>query len=797
MRLPTIQEIRLAKARKSLAYFTTYTKPDYLMGWVHKEICDMLDEFLEAVKEKKSPRLIITLPPRSGKSELVSRRFPAYSFGRFPDLQIIATSYSSDLSQRFNRDVQRIIDDEKYLEVFPGTTLNGSRVRTDSRGSYIRTSDLFEIVGHAGAYRSCGVGGGITGQGADCLLIDDPVKDRAEANSATVRQSIWDWYTSTAYTRLSPGGGVIVMATRWHLDDLIGRLIENMENGQGDTFTVINYPAIAEHDEIHRRKGEALHPERYSLDQLKKIQKTVGSRDWAALYQQHPVPDGGALFKLEWFRRWTATSLPPEFDHTLMSWDMTFKDSKNSDYVVGQVWGKKGPNFYLLDQVRGQWDFVKTKEMVRVLAHKWPRVVRKLVEDKANGSAVISELKSTVSGFVPITPTESKEARASSVTPYFEAGNVFIPEDSAAPWVPHYVSELLEFPAGSHDDQCFVAGTKVATLFGDKPIEKIKAGEMVLTPFGLKRVLFSGKTGTRNVISKFGVTATPDHPFITRDAEIKAFQTVEEEECIKLKYRNLINPILQRRLRSTALPIVSWDRGSITLASPPRTKAGKLRKGSMWLYGNSSLGKLCLKGFISIIRTATLSITNLAILSVYHGMNTARKLITKLKGSKNILTRCGRLQVHGIEAKKEEVGIASMLKKGFRPFINVSVRFVAPFLRQKVQTEGSAQESVKPNTDGITSVIRSQKNAKSVVKSSLPSRVEAENPELHAPELVAESWGGIEPVYNLCVSDVHMFFANGVLVHNCDATTQALNYFRSGKGVILTREQMQQARFRF
>lgn len=795
MRLPTIQEIRLAKARKGLSYFTLHTKPDYLLGWVHKEICDELDRFLQDVADKKSPRLIITMPPRSGKSELVSRRFPAFALGRNPELQIIATSYSSDLSQRFNRDVQRVIDDEKYFDLFPNTRLSNSRVRTDSRGSYIRTSDLFEIVGHAGAYRSCGVGGGITGQGADILIIDDPIKDRAQAGSKTIRDSIWDWYTSTAYTRLSPGGGVIVMATRWHTDDLIGRLIQRM--GEGDTFRIVNYPAIAEHDELHRKAGEALHPERYPLSTLLQIKKTIGSRDWEALYQQHPVPDGGALFKLEWFRRWTASNLPPEFDHTLMSWDMTFKDSKNSDYVVGQVWGKKGPNFYLLDQVRGQWDFVKTKEMVRVLAQKWPRVVRKLVEDKANGSAVISELKSTVSGFVPITPTESKEARASSVTPYFEAGNVFIPEDKAAPWVPHYVSELLEFPAGSHDDQCFVAGTKVATLFGDKPIEKIKAGEMVLTPFGLKRVLFSGKTGTRNVISKFGVTATPDHPFITRDAEIKAFQTVEEEECIKLKYRNLINPILQRRLRSTALPIVSWDRGSITLASPPRTKAGKLRKGSMWLYGNSSLGKLCLKGFISIIRTATLSITNLAILSVYHGMNTARKLITKLKGSKNILTRCGRLQVHGIEAKKEEVGIASMLKKGFRPFINVSVRFVAPFLRQKVQTEGSAQESVKLNTDGITSATQSQKNVKSVVKSSLLSRVEAENPELHALEPVAVSSGGIEPVYNLCVSDVHMFFANGVLVHNCDATTQALNYFRSGKGVILTREQMQQARFRF
>lgn len=451
MRLPTIQEIRLAKARKGLSYFTLHTKPDYLLGWVHKEICDELDRFLQDVADKKSPRLIITMPPRSGKSELVSRRFPAFALGRNPELQIIATSYSSDLSQRFNRDVQRVIDDEKYFDLFPNTRLSNSRVRTDSRGSYIRTSDLFEIVGHAGAYRSCGVGGGITGQGADILIIDDPIKDRAQAGSKTIRDSIWDWYTSTAYTRLSPGGGVIVMATRWHTDDLIGRLIQRM--GEGDTFRIVNYPAIAEHDELHRKTGEALHPERYPLSTLLQIQKTIGSRDWEALYQQHPVPDGGALFKLEWFRRWTASSLPPEFDHTLMSWDMTFKDSKNSDYVVGQVWGKKGPNFYLLDQVRGQWDFVKTKEMVRVLAQKWPRVVRKLVEDKANGSAVISELKSTVSGFVPITPTESKEARASSVTPYFEAGNVFIPEDTEAPWVSHYVSELLEFPAGSHDDQ--------------------------------------------------------------------------------------------------------------------------------------------------------------------------------------------------------------------------------------------------------------------------------------------------------------------------------------------------------
>lgn len=457
-------ELKRRASRQSLSAFITFTKKDYLLGWVHKEICDKLDKFLEDVQNKKSPRLIICMPPRSGKSEIVSRRFPAYAFGRNPELQIIATSYSSDLSQRFNRDVQRIIDEEAYFEVFPETTLAGKKANAETRGSYIRTSDLFEIVGHTGVYRSAGVGGGITGQGADILLIDDPLKDRAEANSATIRQSIWDWYTSTAYTRLSPGGGVIVMCTRWHLDDLIGRLIENMNTGAGDTFTVINYPAIAEFDEEHRKKGEALHPERYDLTQLLKTQKTIGSKDWNALYQQHPVPDGGAIFKDEWFKFWTPTSLPPKFDTTLISWDMTFKDSKNADYVVGQVWGKKSGCYYLLDQVRGQWDFVKTREMFLQLSAKYPKALRKLVEDKANGSAIISELKKTISGIIPITPRESKESRANAVTPFFEAGNVYFPDKTVFPWVDSLIAEFLSFPAGSHDD-CVDSTTQALNYF--------------------------------------------------------------------------------------------------------------------------------------------------------------------------------------------------------------------------------------------------------------------------------------------------------------------------------------------
>ena len=298
-----IFELRRRAARAGFAPFVLFTTPNYKMGWVHREICETLEQFLQDVRDGKSPRLMISMPPRSGKSELVSRKFPAYAFGVDPNLQIIATSYGADMAQRFNRDVQRVIDNDLYHAVFPETSLNKANVRSTSKGAYIRTSDLFEIVGHTGSYRSCGVGGGITGMGADILIIDDPVKDRKSANSATVRQSIYEWYTSTAYTRLSPGGGVIVMCTRWHVDDLLGLLLKEEQNG-GDKWKVINYPAIDEHDEPHRKAGEALHPERYPIESLLKITGAVGSADLASLYQGRPTVLGGNIIKSRWFKRY-------------------------------------------------------------------------------------------------------------------------------------------------------------------------------------------------------------------------------------------------------------------------------------------------------------------------------------------------------------------------------------------------------------------------------------------------------------------------------------------------------------
>lgn len=446
---PTEEMVGLS--RTNLMAFVKTTMPSYKIGWVHREICGRLMEFLVKVERRESPRLILTMPPRHGKSQLVSKHFPSWCFGVDPDISFISCSYGDDLSKRVNKDVQRIMDNPVYKRIFPQTCLSTKR----NAGGYnmaMRTMDLLEIPGYDGSFRSTGVGGGITGMGCDILCIDDPFKDRKSADSPTIRESVWDWYTSTAYTRLSPGGGVLVTVTRWHEDDLVGRLLEAMKQEGGDRWTIINYPAIAEHDEPHRKKGEPLHAERYPLEMLLRIKSNIGSYDWGSLYQQHPTPRGGGVFKRKWIRHWT--TMPKVFDRVIQSWDFTFKDTANSDNVSGQVWGQVGANFYLLDNDTARMDFVSQVRAMQRMSSKWPDALKKVVEDKANGPAIISALGSRIPGIVPYNPRGSKTARAYSVSPLFEAGNVFLPPmDEEHPWVKRYVDELLAFPNAEHDDQ--------------------------------------------------------------------------------------------------------------------------------------------------------------------------------------------------------------------------------------------------------------------------------------------------------------------------------------------------------
>ena len=423
-------------------------------GWFNKIIAKELQQFYEDVKAGKQPRLLIQAPPRSGKSELFSRRFPAWAFGKDPNLQIIATSYSTDLSSKMNRDVQRIIDSEEYASVFPNTSLNSVNIATVS-GKALRNSEIFEIVGHAGAYRSAGVGAGITGMGADIGIIDDPVKDAKEANSQTIRDSVWDWYTTTFYTRLSPKSGILLGMTRWHEDDLAGRLLREMEN-DGDQWRVISFPAIAEHDEEFRVEGDALHPERYPIERLDKIKKAVGSQAWNALYQQRPSSKGGDIIKGKWFKRYDQL---PRMQRVIIAGDTAQKVKQHNDYSVFIVAGiGVDGGVYLIDLIRGKWEAPELEQKLKDIWHKYKqshRVQAVYIEDKSSGTGLIQNIQR--SQMIPIKGVQvdaDKYTRVLGIQGFIESGYVYLPND--ADWVADLIDECEKFTATDshkHDDQ--------------------------------------------------------------------------------------------------------------------------------------------------------------------------------------------------------------------------------------------------------------------------------------------------------------------------------------------------------
>lgn len=445
-----IQEIEKALAKRKFKFFVKYTKNDYQFNWHHELLIQKLEDFALG----KIKRLMIFMPPRHGKSELASRMLPAWLFGLNPKAKIISTSYASELSSSFNRDVQRVIDNEQYRKVFPDIRLSDGKRAANA--SYLRNNDIFEIVGTGGSYRSAGVGGAITGLGGDYLIIDDPIKNYEEAKSPTIRRKVWEWYTSTLYTRQEKNAGILLIQTRWHEDDLAGILLEEMKKGgeYADQWEVISFPAILDKESPTdpRKIGEALWPWKYDERFLQVTKHTMGTFQFSALYQQTPTPDEGIYVKTNWIKYYD--HLPPKLDYTFQSWDMTFgSTNENASFVVGSLYGVKGADIYLIDQLRRQADFVETVSMFNHMTANHPSATAKLVEKKANGQAVIDFLKSKISGIIPIEPDSSKESRLSAVLPLYEAGNIHYPNPFHKPWVQDHVNEIVSFPNGKFNDR--------------------------------------------------------------------------------------------------------------------------------------------------------------------------------------------------------------------------------------------------------------------------------------------------------------------------------------------------------
>lgn len=427
------EELYQALAKTSLPFFLEY---ESFGVWQPARHLELLCSKLEAVERGEIRRLMVFMPPRHGKSEVVSKKFPAWFLGRNPTKELIVTSYSADLAYDFSRIAKTTLE-----------TWGRELFDVEVEGAVGR----WGVKGKRGGLAAAGVGGPITGRGAHVAIIDDPFKNWQDAASTTIRDTVWEWYRSTLRTRLAPGGAVVLVMTRWHEDDLAGRLLEAAK-ADGEQWEKVDLQAVAEeNDALGREVGDVLWPERFAQEEYENTRKAVGSRLWSALYQQHPAPDEGTILKREW---WKFYKQPPtKFDEVIQSWDCTFKDANSSDYVVGQVWGRVGADKYLLDQVRAKMTLPVTMQSIRTLTAKWPNARVKLIEDKANGPAVIQMLTHEIPGLIAINPDGGKVIRAQAVSPDIEAGNVYLPDPTVAPWAHDLLEETAAFPNGANDDQ--------------------------------------------------------------------------------------------------------------------------------------------------------------------------------------------------------------------------------------------------------------------------------------------------------------------------------------------------------
>ncbi len=436
---------------------------------------DLIDEALAEAYTTPGSRLIVSMSPQEGKSERVTRTGSLWKLAQDPDTRIGIVSYSQALAETFGRDVRNRIAANSGDE---GTLDLGLRIAQDY-GSAKR----WQLAGRRGGCVCAGVGSSLTGRSLDLLVIDDPIADAVQAGSAYYRDRVWDWWQSVGSTRLSPGAPVCLILTRWHENDLAGRLLEAED---GHRWRVLNIPALADHkpengeaDPLGREPGEWLVSARgRTVAEWEQIRIQAGSRVFASLYQGRPSPDQGNVWQRQWWRYyqsplWSQHPTVPgawlvDADEVIVSVDCAFKDTKSSDFVVMQTWARRGAMVYLVDQVRKRLSFTDTVTALLALVAKWPQAARKLIEDKANGTAVISLLKSKVPGLVPVNPTDSKYGRATAVAPFIESGNVLLPEPGIGLFDPaETVEEAASFPNSAHDDIVDATSQALAELLLD------------------------------------------------------------------------------------------------------------------------------------------------------------------------------------------------------------------------------------------------------------------------------------------------------------------------------------------
>jgi predicted phage terminase large subunit-like protein len=472
--LRAIREIERREAVDDLATFVREAWPivepakPHISNWHIRAIAI----HLEAVTRGKIKKLLINIPPGHAKSLLVCVLWPAWVWiqpGDGPKWRAMFASYASDLSIRDSLRCRMLIESPWYRSLFgPRWTL----LPDQNTKSFFANSEL-------GFRLATSVGGRATGYHADCIVADDPLNVR-EQHSLAARHEVIRWWDGVMSSRLNDKlkGSYVIIMQRLHTEDLSGHVLEQGGyehlclptefDPQRRCVTVLGR-------DPRESPGDLLFPQLFPVEAINQIKREMGAAEYAGQHQQSPSPAGGGIFKTYWWKYWQpkgarlspvmvhmehgqtkaieAVELPDRVDQIIQSWDCSFKDLTDSDYVVGQVWAINGADKFLLDCVRARMDLPKTLQAVRTLSNKWPRAELKLVEDKANGSAVIQMLGREISGLVPVEPEGGKIARAHAVSPQVESGNVYLPHPSHAAWVDSLIQECTEFPKGANDDQ--------------------------------------------------------------------------------------------------------------------------------------------------------------------------------------------------------------------------------------------------------------------------------------------------------------------------------------------------------
>lgn len=436
------KQLTYRKAKNNYIDYLRYAFPNYTFTRFHIFLATVCQTIVERVEKGQKVKVLLSVPPRHGKSETITKTLPSWFVGRNPDKNAILTAYNSDLAEKFE-DANRQKTRDFGKDIF-GIEISDSQ---DNK-------TLYQIKGHSGGVMGVGIQGGITGNGGELIIIDDPYKNSVEANSGSIRSLIENIYKDSIYTRLQgKGNAIIVIQTRWHEDDLCGML--SKEEG----WITINIPCVCENekkDVLKRKVGETLCPELgFDVEWANITKKNVGLKVWEALYQGHPSIEGGEIFTREMIKQYKACDLPSNFEEQVISCDLTFGGkSQSNDPCAIQVWGRVGANHYLLKRIKKRMSFNEMCDTIKIVSSNFPLARKKIVEKKANGQAIIDTLNSVIGGFEAYDPKmESKISRANSVVPYLQSGNVWLPCKEIDKTIDEMIEEMMKFPNSTHDDE--------------------------------------------------------------------------------------------------------------------------------------------------------------------------------------------------------------------------------------------------------------------------------------------------------------------------------------------------------